>query len=50
MTAALKNDAALNLIDAEADEVPPPQPQVSKSAIGRFLLGPIDIQDSQISC
>jgi CP family cyanate transporter-like MFS transporter len=39
MTAALKNDAALNLIDAEADEVPPPQPQVSKSAIGRFLLG-----------
>jgi CP family cyanate transporter-like MFS transporter len=39
MTASLENNVALDLIDAEADEVPPPQPHVSKSAIGRFALG-----------
>lgn len=38
MNAPLEGKASLDLIDAEADEVPPPQPHVSKSPIGRFFL------------
>jgi len=39
MTAPSQNAASLELIDAEADEIPPPQPHRGKSPIGRFLLG-----------
>jgi len=39
MTAPSQNAASLELIDAEADEIPPPQAHRGKSPIGRFLLG-----------
>lgn len=39
MNTPSQNAASLELIDAEADEIPPPQPHRGKSPIGRFLLG-----------
>ncbi|NLR97705.1 MFS transporter [Rhizobium sp. P38BS-XIX] len=39
MTLSSQNTAAVELVDAEADEIPPPQPHEGKSAIGRFILG-----------
>ncbi|MFS8046641.1 CynX/NimT family MFS transporter [Rhizobium sp. BR 314] len=39
MTTSLPNAASVDLIDAEADEIPPPQPHSGQSPIGRFVLG-----------
>lgn len=39
MTVSSQDAASIELIDAEADEIPAPQPQAGKSPIGRFLLG-----------
>lgn len=39
MTVSSQDPASIELIDAEADEIPTPQPQGGKSPIGRFLLG-----------
>jgi CP family cyanate transporter-like MFS transporter len=39
MTIQAENAASLELIDAEADELPPPLPRVERSAAGRLLLG-----------
>ena len=39
MNTPSQNAASLELIDAEADEIPPPQAHRGKSPIGRFLLG-----------
>ena len=39
MTIPPESNAPLDLVDAEVDEVPPPRPHESKSAIGRLLLG-----------
>lgn len=39
MTMPLQSAASVELIDAEADEIPPPQPHRGKSPIGRFILG-----------
>ena len=39
MTIPLQDPASVELIDAEADEVPAPLPHGGKSPIGRFLLG-----------
>ena len=39
MNTPSQNAASLELIDVEADEIPPPQPHRGKSPIGRFLLG-----------
>ncbi|MGG6894313.1 CynX/NimT family MFS transporter [Rhizobium sp. BR 315] len=39
MTMSPQNAASLEMIDAEADEIPPPQPHRGKSPIGRFILG-----------
>ncbi len=39
MTMPSQDPASVELIDAEANEVPPPQPHGGKSPIGRLLLG-----------
>ncbi|MGV1792109.1 CynX/NimT family MFS transporter [Rhizobium sp. A37_96] len=39
MTVSSQDPASIELIDAEADEIPTPQAQGGKSPIGRFLLG-----------
>ncbi|NTF45300.1 MFS transporter [Rhizobium rhizogenes] len=39
MTMPSQNASSLDLIDAEADDLPPPQPHKGKSPIGRFVLG-----------
>jgi CP family cyanate transporter-like MFS transporter len=39
MTTPPENHASLDLVDAEVDEIPPPPPHLSKSPLGRFLLG-----------
>ncbi|TXI12605.1 MAG: MFS transporter [Rhizobium sp.] len=39
MTMSSQDPASVDLIDAEADEIPPPQAHVGKSSIGRFVLG-----------
>ncbi len=39
MTTSLQNAASVDLIDAEADEIPPPEPHKGKTSIGRFVLG-----------
>ncbi|WP_267548915.1 MFS transporter [Rhizobium rhizogenes] len=39
MTMPSQNASSLDLIDAEADELPPPQPHKGKSPVGRFVLG-----------
>ena len=39
MTTQSQTDASRDLIDAEVDDLPPPQPQQGQSALARFLLG-----------
>ncbi|MFJ6322888.1 MULTISPECIES: CynX/NimT family MFS transporter [unclassified Rhizobium] len=39
MTSSLQNPASVDLIDAEADEIPPPEAHKGKTPIGRFILG-----------
>lgn len=39
MTSSLQNAASVDLIDAEADEIPPPEAHKGKTPIGRFILG-----------